>query len=84
MTRNDKWLSDVCPALAREARKYTDSNLRVLLEIGGRLIPMDVEAVGPGPRDERGWPTILVKIKNFSDGTLDTDGGDVIQCGAKA
>lgn len=77
------WMTDVQKKVGAVANQYTDSNLPVLLEIGPRLVPMDIESVRVEPWDKHMRPALVVKIKNFSDGTLDTDGGDVIQCGAK-
>lgn len=78
------WMTDVQEKVGAVANQYASSNLPVLLEIGPRLVPMDIESVRVEPRDKNMRPVLVVKIKNFSDGTLDTDGGDVIQCGAKS
>ena len=78
----NKWM-DVQRRICDVANRYTSSDLPVLLEIGPRLVPMDVESVRVEPRDRNMWPTLVVKIKNFSDGPLDAGAGDMIQCGAK-
>ena len=78
------WMTDVQKKVGAVADRYTSSDLPVLLEIGPRLVPMDIESVRVEPWDRNMWPALVVKIKNFSDGTLDTDGGDMIQYGAKA
>jgi hypothetical protein len=60
-----KWLTDVVPAISGVARRFTSSDLRVLLEAGGPPIPMDIVSV----RTEQwgdGEPVIVVTLKNFN------------------
>ena len=78
------WMTDVQEKIGAVARRYSDSNLPVLLKIGSKCVPMDVGSVRAEPLGVLREPVLVVEIKNFSDGTLDTDGGDVIQCGAKS
>lgn len=59
-----KWLTDVVPAISGVARRFTSSDLRVLLEAGGPPVPMDIASV----RTEQwgdGEPVIVVTLKNF-------------------
>ena len=60
-----RWLTDIVPAISGVAKRYSSSDLKVLLEAGGPLIPMDVASV----RAEQ-WggeePVIVVTLKNFN------------------
>ena len=60
-----KWLTDVVPAISGMAKRFSSSDLKVLLEMGGPPIPMDVASVRAEQWGD-GEPVIVVTLKNFN------------------
>ena len=60
-----KWLTDIVPVIAGTAKRYSSSDLKVLLEAGGPPIPMDIASVRAEQWGD-GEPVIVVTLKNFN------------------
>jgi hypothetical protein len=58
-------MSDVFPAIRERVCMFSSSDLEVMLEVDGKLIPMDIESVSHDRGGKESTYRVIVKLKNF-------------------